>query len=211
MAVLLKGKALEQLTPLVEGWQETLIWSVLQGCMGQAWADRRENPTAGQLVVGDFCFLSGTPDLDLVRHWPEGRSFLIFVPQTEEWSPLIEFVYGPAAQRGIRYAFYKEPEVFDRPQLERFAASLPDDCELQPIQGEWYKRAGAEEWSKDLCGQFADEADYARRGIGVCAVLKGSLAAGASSYTVYRAELKLRLIRSRNSGGGGWPGPVERG
>lgn len=193
MAVVLERGVEKRLAPLVKGWEETLIWSVLQGCMGEAWADRMEEPTAGQLVVGDFCFLVGRPDLDLVRHWPEGRHFLIFVPQTEAWFPLVEEVYGSAAQRKTRYAFYKEPAVFDRSRLERFVKARPDDCELYLIQGEWYERARGEEWSKDLCSQFSDAADYAGRGIGVCAVCGGELVAGASSYTVYRGGIEIEI------------------
>lgn len=193
MAVLLEPGAAEKLAPLVKGWEETLIWSVLQGCMGQAWADRLADPTAGQLVVGDFCFLAGRPDPELVRHWPEGRRFLLVVPQTEDWSPLVEEAYGSSARRKLRYAFHKEPDAFDRPRLERLAAALPDGCELCPIQGPWYERAMTEDWSKDLCGQFEDGADYARRGIGVCAVCRGELVAGASSYTVYRGGIEIEI------------------
>lgn len=193
MAVLLAPGAAKALAPLVEGWEETPIWSVMQGCMGRAWADRLEEPTAGQLVVGDFCFLAGRPDLDLVRHWPEGRRFLILVPQTEDWIPLVEEVYGASARRKLRYAFHKEPKAFDRFRLERFAEALPAGCELHPIQGPWYEQAKGEEWSKDLCGQFWDETDYARRGIGVCAVYGSELAAGASSYTVYRGGIEIEI------------------
>ena len=66
------GRDLDRLAPLVEGWEETLIWSVLQGCMGLAWADRRDQPAACLLRVGDFCFFAGAPTEELARFWPEG-------------------------------------------------------------------------------------------------------------------------------------------
>ena len=42
------------LEPLFAGWEETLVWSVVQGCMGKAWADSLEHPRAALLWVGDF-------------------------------------------------------------------------------------------------------------------------------------------------------------
>ena len=39
--VSMAGDSLEKLAPLFEGWEEALVWSVLQGCMGRAWADSR--------------------------------------------------------------------------------------------------------------------------------------------------------------------------
>lgn len=47
---------LERVAPLFAGWEETMIWSCLQGCMGHAIADQEEAPRAAQIVVGDFCF-----------------------------------------------------------------------------------------------------------------------------------------------------------
>ena len=54
---------LQKIAPLFAGWNETLIWSVLQGHMGYAIADNEEVPTAAQLVLGDFCFLAGQPSV----------------------------------------------------------------------------------------------------------------------------------------------------
>lgn len=42
------------ITELFAGWEETLIWSCLQDCMGRAYGDDPENPRSAQIVVGDF-------------------------------------------------------------------------------------------------------------------------------------------------------------
>ena len=52
---------LKKIAPLFEGWEETMVWSCLQGCMGYAIVDHEETPRAAQLVVGDFCFFAGEP------------------------------------------------------------------------------------------------------------------------------------------------------
>ena len=51
-----------RIAPLFAGWEETLIWSVLEGHMGFAIADDEQNPTSAQVAVGDICFFAGRPD-----------------------------------------------------------------------------------------------------------------------------------------------------
>ncbi len=41
---------------LAEGWDETLIWSYLQGYMGTAYTNNIKTMESVQIVVGDFCF-----------------------------------------------------------------------------------------------------------------------------------------------------------
>lgn len=49
---------MSQIAELFEQWNETLIWSCLQGYMGNAWADSTIHPKSAQIIVGDFCFFS---------------------------------------------------------------------------------------------------------------------------------------------------------
>ena len=103
------------LAPLFEGWEETLIWSCLQGEMGTAWSDGKNPPRAAQIIIGDFCFFAGDAASveagALVQNLPvqhETRtSTVLFLPQDEAWAELIVSVYGKRAQRGVRYATTK--------------------------------------------------------------------------------------------------------
>ena len=57
----------ERLTALFDGWEETMVWSCLQGVMGRAmW---NEGVTAGLIASGDFCFLAGEPDRALLARY----------------------------------------------------------------------------------------------------------------------------------------------
>ena len=51
---------------LFEGWQETLIWSCLQNVMGCVYVDSVDNPESAMALIGDFCFLAGRPDKEMV-------------------------------------------------------------------------------------------------------------------------------------------------
>ena len=53
-----------------------------------------------------------------------------------------------------RYAILKEPDVFDREKLSRFAAAVPEGYEVRQISEELVPVLLAEEWSKDFCSAF---------------------------------------------------------
>ena len=42
-------------------WEDTMIWSCLQGIMGEIWVDDLQAPNAAMARLGDFAFLQGYP------------------------------------------------------------------------------------------------------------------------------------------------------
>lgn len=180
---------MEEIAPLFEGWEETMIWSCLQGHMGYALTDRKERPESAQIVVGDFCFFAGRPD----RALAEKAAATLIAPQNERWSRLIEEVFGEKVYRTSRYAIKKEPDVFDRDRLLQMTMKIPDGFELKLIDRPIYESCMTHEWSRDLCSQFKDFEDYAKRGIGVVALCNGVPVSGASSYTVYTGGIEIEI------------------
>lgn len=101
-------KNLIKLVPLFEGWEETMIRSVLQGEMGSAWADSTVYPSSAMLFIADFCFFAGAPCRELAARWMEEKGrFTIMVPQNGQWSSVIRQVYKDAAKPIVRYALKK--------------------------------------------------------------------------------------------------------
>ena len=168
----------ERLTALFDGWEETMVWSCLQGVMGRAmW---NEGVTAGLIASGDFCFLAGEPDRALLAR----AAGPILAPRTPDWHPLIEAYFGPRAIPETRYAIKKEPGIFDRRRLEALAAALPAGYELRLIDEAMVPVLLAQAWSRDFCAAFDSPADCCRRGVGVAALYEGVPVAGAGSYCV---------------------------
>ena len=54
-------------TALFAGWQDSVVWSALQGVMGKIYVDSLEKPESGVVMLGDFCFLSGNQIRDHFR------------------------------------------------------------------------------------------------------------------------------------------------
>ena len=178
---------LNRLTELFSGWEETMIWSCLQGVMGRG--EVNASGDAGLIVNQDFSFLAGRPDRELLQKAPGP----ILVPRTEAWYPLIEELYGPRAVQETRYAIQKEPGVFEREHLEGFVKALPPGYELRMIDEALVPTLLAEEWSRDFCAAFDSPADCCRRGVGVVALYGGIPVAGAGSYIVYRGGIEIEI------------------
>lgn len=181
------------IAPLFSGWDKGLVLSALHGCMGDIVADDEENPSAAMMVVGGFCFLAGVPNIELVRKIPAPIAASIIVPQSEEWSQLIEIVFSSEVERGLRYAIKKEDNIFDCKKLSEYAHFLDDKYEFKLIDKDMYELAMSESWSGDLCSQFEDAEDFLARGLGVVALDGGKLIAGASSYTVYNGGIEIEV------------------
>jgi effector-binding domain-containing protein/GNAT superfamily N-acetyltransferase len=180
---------LHKIAPFFSGWEETLIWSCLQGHMGCAITDNNLNPSAAQIVIGDLCFFAGKPNDDLASQ----AAAPIIIPRTEEWSRSIEAAWGDRVEKALRYAIKKEPCVFDLEKLKLYAGSLDDSYSVRLFDKGIYESVIREEWSKDFCSQFADYEDYSKRGIGVAVIHRGEVVAGASSYTVYNDGIEIEV------------------
>ncbi len=180
---------LNKIAPFFDGWNETLIWSVLQGHMGYALADCDESPSAAQIVLGDFCFFAGCPSVSFTAK-AAGREI---VPQNAIWCGVIEQAWGDRVERRLRYAIKKEPWTFSREALEGYVAAMPREYELRLFDETICSQTLLENWSVDFCSCFENHEDFLKRGLGVAALHEGKLVAGASSYSVYTGGLEIEI------------------
>ncbi len=180
---------MEKAAQLFSGWNETMVWSCLQGCMGYLLADDDENPTAAQIVSGDFCFFAGKPSTAFAAK----ASAPILTPQNEDWSQVIEDVWSSGVERATRYAIKKEPDVFDTNRLNGYLAVLPEPYTLRMFDRQIYDASLRETWSSDFCSQFRNYDDFRERGIGAAVLFEDKPVAGASSYIVYRGGIEIEI------------------
>ncbi len=174
-------------------WDESIIWSCLQGVMGEIHTNAEED--AAMAILGDFAFYAGIPDEELIRFKPESseQDFTIMVPQNEEWASLIEKCYGDKAKRVTRYAIKKEKNIFDGCQLEQVVSELQEGYELRLLEEYEYDLCKNNRWANDLVSQFKDYASYKKLGLGVVILKDGELVAGASSYSRYNEGIEIEI------------------
>lgn len=178
-----------------EGWEETLIWSCLQGIMGEIYAEKTEHPAAAMAVLGDFAFFAGKPGEELVLHKPERctQDFIIMVPQNDAWGELIEQCYGGKAKKVSRYAIKKEPDVFDREKLKQICAGLSADYTIKLIDEALYQKCSETDWCRDLVSQYKDYDTYRKLGLGVVILKDQEVVSGASSYSSYHDGIEIEI------------------
>lgn len=183
----------ENVNDIFINWNETLIWSCLQGVMGEIYTNTTED--AAMAILGDFAFFAGKPDEELVRFKPESckQDFMIMVPQNEEWAALIEKCYGDRAKRVTRYAIKKEKDVFDVCKLEQAVLNLQKGYELRMLEENEYDLCRSNGWANDLVSQFENYDLYKKSGLGVVVLKDGELVAGASSYSRYREGIEIEI------------------
>ena len=189
----------KEIAAFFDGWEETMIYSCLQGIMGSLIADNPDKPTAAMACLADFCFLAGKPNEELILSILEicDRNYLYIVPQNNEWGRMIKQCYGINAKKQIRYAFKKEPDVFDPAYLKRLADSLPDGYTMRFMDEEWFCKCQQYEWSRDFVFQYENYALYQKYGLGVIALFGEELAAGASSYTSYQNGIEIEIATQK--------------
>lgn len=180
---------------LFEGWQETMIWSCLQDCMGRAYADDSEHPGAAMIVIADFCFFAGAPDQELVRYKPMdcNSDFIIMISSGEEWEKLIERVYQGKAVKRERYAMKKEGNIFNQSELSEFVRKVQSAYELKLIDQALFEEVKETPWALDLCGNFPTWKEYEQHGLGIVALKKDVIVSGASSYTWYKEGIEIEI------------------
>lgn len=188
-------KHTESAAPLFEGWQETLIWSCLQGVMGNLYAVLNPNPVSAAAMLGDFCFFAGKPDKELVLHKPEGctRNFMIMVPQNEDWGEVIEKCFKDRAKKVSRYAFKKEPDSFDENKLQKIAEGLTEEYEMKLMDEALFERCKSLAWCGDFVSNYKDYEAYRKYGLGVMVLRGGEPVSGASSYSGYQGGIEIEI------------------
>lgn len=168
-----------------------MVRACLQGYMGHitTWGEG-----SALASIGDFCFLAGEPVSELLAQ----ADAPILVPGSEAWSGMIQEKLGEKAAPFTRYATREPPEGFDRDRLISFTDALPEGFKLAPIGKEMYPDMVSQGWSRDLCGNFDDGADFVRRGIGIAVLLEGKPVAGAASYAVCDGEIEIEIDTAPN-------------
>lgn len=183
---------------LFSAWQETCIWSALQGIMGDIYAEDTEKPDTAMVILGDFCFLAGTPSKELVAYKPEEykKNYIIMVPENDAWASLIENHYKDGAEKNNRFAIHKNKGNFDKEKLEQAVADLPEGLELKMIDEALYNACLKENWSEDFVSNYKDYAMFERLGLGALMVKKdtGEIVAGASSYSTYKDGIEIEIV-----------------
>ncbi len=180
---------------LFAGWQESIIWSCLQGVMGYIYADDVHNPVSAMAILGDFCFFAGEPNRELIAFKPKWnrQDFIIAVPRNRGWAKEIEQYHGNKAKKVVRYAMKKEGNIFNRNKLANLVEKLPSEYTLSLIDSSIFDYCKKHDWCRDFVSQFPDYSSFQKSGLGVVVMKEGIPVSGASSYSVYSGGIEIEI------------------
>lgn len=180
---------------LFAGWDESIIWSCLQGVMGHIYAENKDAPASAMAILGDFCFFAGEPNMELASFRPTwySRDGIIAVPGNAGWSKIIESVYGNRAEKVTRYAIKKEQGVFDKGRLKEIVRGLSEDYALKLIDEEIFSYCKKTRWCGDFVAQYVDWKQYQKLGLGAVILKDGVVVSGAASYSSYMGGIEIEI------------------
>lgn len=179
----------ERIAALFGTWEDTMIRACLSGTMGRILVDNAESPGAAQAVLGDFCFFAGRADAAFAAL----AAAPIITPQNEAWAGAIEAAWGSGVRRGERHALKKGADGFDREKLGALAKRADGGYVFRSFDREIAGMALEQDWSRDFLALFDGIDDYLARGLGVAALYRGELVAGASSYALFPGGIEIEI------------------
>ena len=181
-----KAQINEKIKELFKDFSDTLVWSCLDGTMGEIYTNAEE--TAASAVIADFCFLAGKPDCELVKN--VSKNYVIMVPQNKQWEELIAQVWGRKAQKFNRYATEKE-NTFDIEFLK--SAKLPIGYEIKQIDKTLFDYCKENYWCSDFVSQYDTFEQFEKLGLGFMVEKDGEFVSGASSYSAYKSGIEIQV------------------
>lgn len=196
--VALDGHEVKAIADMFVDAEDTLVFSCLDGQMGQAWADNKEEPTCAMIIVGDFVFYGGDYESEsareLVSSVPERYKgeCLYAIPDSHGWAELIQEVYGERCNKFQRYGIEKNTE-FVPDLLKSYVAKLPSEYTIKRFDKALYHESLEHGWSQDFVSNFLSAEDFLERGIGFSIIHEGKLVCGASSYTMYNEGIEIEI------------------
>ncbi|ELP86416.1 hypothetical protein EIN_031170 [Entamoeba invadens IP1] len=195
---------------LFNNWDETPIWSCLEGTMGHICVDKIPNPKTAIAVISCLSFLAGVPNLEILEKHKndETRKEVILIPQNEEWAKLVEKCYSKNVIRYQRFATHKDTQ-FDKDKLRKIVSSLSPSFCLRRIDETIFQQCLFEKWSEDLVGNFSDYSEFKSHGVGYV-ILKTShstnlelaerevIISGCSTFTYYNKGIEIEVDTNIN-------------
>ena len=173
---------------LFAGWEETIIYSCLQGVMGKIYATDPDRPQSACAMLGDFGFYAGRPDPEL----PFIRDrYFIAVPKTEDWHPLMEKAL-PGARKITRYATRKDT-VYNPDQLKAYCKKLPAEYTLAEIDDRLYDACLDDRMASAFVSCYENKAAFLKKGMGYVILKDNEIVSGASSYSTYNGGIEIEV------------------
>ncbi len=166
--------------------------SILEGALGQGWADSAARPQVAELEFAGVHFFGGDPRHPLapalVARLPADSALPAGPPA---WRNLLTRVHGP---RLITLAVYDlDGRALDPAHLRRLAAAVPAGFRVERMGLEQARRVEADLQTEDHVHFFGSPEYFMACGIGFCALSGERIVCAASSGAVCSRGIEVQI------------------
>lgn len=173
----------------------TLLWFLEGNPFCAAWVDDVTNPEEAIIIAADFCYLVGE-----VKHFDEIKKILeenarykVIIPCGPGWVVYLKEYFSEKVRCYKRYAIKKEPEIFDKKNLENLIMRLDSEYKIIQIDEVIYNTVLNIDWAADGCCFFKTYEDFKKKGLGYVVFKDEQLVCIASSYTAYKNTIGVTI------------------
>ena len=193
----LLNEEIYNLSSLCEGKKSVILWAVVEGNMGKAWVDSKDNPTIGIVLVADFCYLLGSikdeKDEIKVKELLDKCKGRIIVVDDFSWVATIEKYYSHSLKRFKRYAIKREPDIFQEKLFNDYISAVEDEFKIDRIDEDIYYKVLEDSFMADCCSNFSSLEGFMKYGIGYVIAYKGEIISAASSYSYCEGYIDITI------------------
>lgn len=182
----------KKLFNLFNSFDESLIWSCLQGVMGDIITN--DDYSSAIAYLGDFAYLTGIADVQLFNEFRNKclRNEMILVPLNQKWEQALISCCDNLI-KSSRYAIKKEYIIFDQDNLNDIISSLDSRFNLKLIDNYYYNKCLENEWSADFVRNYNDYDEFSKIGLGYVITENEKLVSGASSYSSFNGGIEVEI------------------
>ncbi|HHV08970.1 MAG TPA: GNAT family N-acetyltransferase [Clostridiales bacterium] len=172
-----------------------LLWFLEGSPYCAAWVDDIINPKEAIIIAADFCYLLGDakhPD-EIEQILAENAHYKVIIPCNTQWITYLNDYLSEKVHCYKRYAIKREPNVFNKSDLEQLIQKIDPIYTIKQIDEDIYKEVLSIDWAADGCCFFKSYRDYNENGLGYVIYREGQLVCIASSYTTYKNTIGVTI------------------
>lgn len=180
-----ENKDLEKLRYLFKDIRFHMGNSVLEGNMGEAYADNVLDPKFAILIVRKYCFMSGNIEKEELEKLIDNKLKQYIIIPSDNLKEMIEETFKDSINKLERYSIKKNP-IFDKQKLQEYIDKAPKEYPIQQIDKKLAERIREEEF-------ILITDDYEKNGVGYCCIYNDEIIGAASSNIFYKDGIEVNV------------------
>lgn len=172
-----------------------LLWFLEGNPYCDAWVDDVIHPEEAIVIAADFCYLlgEGKDPGEIEQVLLENARHKIIIPCGTQWDAYLKECMSEKVRCYSRYAIKREPNTFDKNNLEQLIKNIDPVYEIKQIDEKIYKEVLNIDWAADGCCFYRSYEDFKENGLGYVVLRDSQLVSIASSYTTYKNTIGVTI------------------